>query len=154
MLFAFTDFVRISNFEEPRGDFDEPLGLNCRNGVTILPCRKDKVVIDEPLGRSIEQSAGRMDIDRGAFNERFVPFLRVFLRRIAEETRTNGPPNAIVVATGRKNVVLISDDWRSAMRGYRPLKILPIHDAQKLLPDVLSSPHTPCLNEVLVTPRV
>lgn len=78
-----------------------------------------------------------MHIDRGAFDERLIPFLRVFAGRISEESGTESLPNLCGVPSARDYAVMI-----------------PIHDAHELLPNILSTAHLPSLDEVLVAPGV
>jgi hypothetical protein len=69
--------------------------------VAVLARRQDQLVVYQPFGIAVEQSRGRMDVYRGAFDEGLVAFLRVFLGRITEEARADGLADDVVVTASR-----------------------------------------------------
>lgn len=94
-------------------------------------------MIDDPLGCAIEQSRRRMQEDRCSFYQCLVPFLRILLGCVPKVARADCPSDAVVVIPARDNIVLI-----------------PIHDAQQLLPNVRSVLHGSTLDKIVVRPRV
>ena len=71
--------------------------------------------------------------NRRAFNQCLVAFRWIFFGGMPEKARANGQSDPIIVVAGRNDVVLVS-----------------IHDAEQLLPDILSALHTSCLDIVLL----
>lgn len=70
-----------------------------------------------------------MNEHRRPLDQRLVPFLRVLLRGVPEVARTDGATDAVEVVAAADDVVLV-----------------PVHDAEELLPDVLGSSHRPSLD--------
>jgi len=95
-----------------------------------------------------------MDIHWCAFNQCLVTFLRVFLRRISEKSGANSSTNTIIISTSGDNIMLIAVEKKLEVHHTATLENIPIHDTKKLFPDILRSPHTSRLYEILITPRV
>jgi len=109
LLLPLTDFGVVGHPEELRSHFCKPFGLDGSDIVAVLASREDQLVVNQPFRRAIEQCRGWMDINRCAFDEGFVPFLRILFGGISEEARTNGLSNDVVVAPSGNNVVFISE---------------------------------------------
>lgn len=78
-----------------------------------------------------------MHINRRALNKSPIPFLGILPRGISKESRTERLAHLHrVPATAHHSV------------------IIPAHNRLQLLPDILGTLHTPCLDEVVKTPRV
>ena len=86
LFLPLTNLVRVSDFEELRGNIDEPLGLDCSYVMAILACREDEFMVDDPLGVPIEERRGRVDVHWCALDQRLVTFLWILLRGVSEET--------------------------------------------------------------------
>lgn len=64
VLLAPGDCVAVGDFEERGRDLGQPFWLNGSDLAHVLPRSEDKLVVDDPLGRSIEQRRGGMEEDR------------------------------------------------------------------------------------------
>ena len=84
-------------------------------------------MVDQPLGCPVEQRRRRVNVDWGSLNQGLVPFLRVFLGGVAEEPRTDGPPNEVVITTGREDIVFVPEQRERLIRSGSAL-CLPVHD--------------------------
>ena len=113
-------------------------------------------MVDTPLGRAVEKGGRRVQKDGSSARDRnqhkhilaqwtrdspldksLVTLLRILLRSVTEVTGSDGAANSVVVLAARENVVLV-----------------PVHDAEELLADVLSPPHRATLNKVFRAPGV
>ena len=55
LFLPFTDLVCVCHLEELGCHFDKPLGFNGGDVMTVLASRKNQLVINAPLGISVEQ---------------------------------------------------------------------------------------------------
>ena len=94
-------------------------------------------MINNMLSRLAEQRRRRMQIDRRLLDERLVPFLRIFARGVAEESRAER-------LSYTRGVAAAGDDFQ----------LVPVEDLDELFTHVFGAAHALGLDEVLETPRV
>jgi hypothetical protein len=63
----------------------------------VLLGGEDELVIDDPVRLPLEQRGGRMDVHGLVFHQALVALLRVLTRRVEEEARSYGAPDAVEV---------------------------------------------------------
>jgi hypothetical protein len=112
-------------------------------------------MISIPLGLPVEEGARGMNEDNLAVHQRPVAFLGVFLGGVAEEARADGllDINGGFATRNHIQFMPIRDNFLELYWSVEQMK-LPVHDAEKLLPNVLGSFQCPDLDKILVAPRV
>ena len=128
LFLAFADLARVRNLEELRGNFDQPFRFHYCHIMAVFPRCQDQLVVYQPFGRPIEQRGGRVDVDRGSFDQGLVPLLWIFLSGMSEEPRANCSSNKVVITTGRENIVLVPEEYKQTACGERCCRGLPVHD--------------------------
>lgn len=96
---ALADLASIRHLEELRRDFNQPLGLYCSYGMTVLAGSKNQFMVHEPLGWTIEQGRRWVNIDGGAFDKCLVSFLWILFGGVSEEPTADCYPHTVVVST-------------------------------------------------------
>ena len=76
--------------------------------MTVFSGRENQFMVDEPFGRTVEESTRGVDVHRGAFDEGLVSLLRILLRCIAEEPRADGLAHGIVISPCRQDLMLVA----------------------------------------------
>jgi ATP-dependent RNA helicase DHX8/PRP22 len=125
------------NLEKSRSSLNQPLGLNSRNIMHILPTSLHQTMINHVLSRFTKKRRSRVHIHRSAFDESFIAFCWVFPRGVSEEAGAES----------------LSDSRRVSPTAH-DRQAMSSHNLQKLDPNILSSPHTPRLNEIFKTPSI
>ena len=77
-LLSLAQMSRIAELEEARGELDEPLGVDGAHLAHVLLGGEDELVVDDPVGLTLEEGAGGVDVGWSLFDDGFVPLLRVF----------------------------------------------------------------------------
>mmetsp|Transcript_17127 Transcript_17127/g.28163 ORF Transcript_17127/g.28163 Transcript_17127/m.28163 type:complete len:206 (-) Transcript_17127:3192-3809(-) len=137
LLLALGQLCGVGLLEEGGGQLGQPLGLDGTHLPHVLLGRQHKLVIEHPFGVLVEEGGGGMDVDGLALHQSAVPLLRVLLGCMRKEATADGLADLVEVLPRRYNVQLI-----------------PVHNGQQLLADVLGTSHGAGLNKVLVAPRV
>lgn len=65
-------------------------------------------MVDQPFRIPVEQRGRRMDIDGCAFDERLVAFLRVLLRSVSEEARSDCSSYFVEIFARRGDIIFVS----------------------------------------------
>lgn len=94
--------LSVCDFEEGRSDFGQPFRLDGGHFTAVLLRGQHELVVDDPVASrsgsraetakqkdepfrsTVEQGRAGMDENRGAFDERLVPFLRILLGSVPE----------------------------------------------------------------------
>ncbi len=115
-----------------RRHLGQPLGLYRGDVVHVLLRRQNEFMVYAPFRCAIEERRAGMKVYGSSLNQRLVTFRGVLLRRITEKSGADGHSNTIVIVATGDNIVLV-----------------PVHDAEELLTDILSSTHAAALNVIL-----
>ena len=136
VLFEVGQLGRVRKLEKGRSQLDQPLWVDSRHGVHVLLGGLHNFVVHHPLGLTVEQRAARVNghdlrVDQGS-----VPLLRVLLGRVPKEAGTDGLLDAgDGLATGND------------------VQLVPVHDPEQLLSNVLRPLQRPHLDKIFETPR-
>jgi len=116
--------ARVAELEKARSELDEPFGVDGADFTHVLLGREHELVVDDPVGLTLEERARGVNVRRSLLDDGFVTLLRIFLGAVEEETRADGFANFVVVASSARGAELVS-----------------IHDGEKLFTDVLRALH-------------
>ncbi|MFS7916630.1 hypothetical protein Hanom_Chr03g00179511 [Helianthus anomalus] len=83
---AFTHFCWVRHLEESRGQLNKPFGIDDSNLTHVLFCCHNQLVIDDPIGLSLEKSTAWVYINGLILNYGPVSFLWVLPCSVKEET--------------------------------------------------------------------
>mmetsp|Transcript_63743 Transcript_63743/g.137104 ORF Transcript_63743/g.137104 Transcript_63743/m.137104 type:complete len:424 (+) Transcript_63743:406-1677(+) len=111
--------------------------LDCAALAQVLLCRQDELVVHNPFRVPLVQGGARVDIDLLVLGQCPVTLLGITAASIAKVAGGDALPDPVVVIAASHN-----------------LELVPVHERDELLPDVLGAPQRPGLDEVLVAPGV